>query len=209
MPVKDTSPLQHGESSLLEQPAAIRRPPPFVVPPFVVVTGGPGAGKSTLVAALAAAGVATQAEAGRAVIRAQSAAGGTALPWIDPAAFAARMLDHDRRSYRDAWRRGVPCVFDRGIPDSAGYLDLVGLPVPAVLARAARRLRYAAILVAPHWPGIYHNDAERRQTPEEARRTEERVCQAYRACGYEPVPLPRASVAERVGFVLDILRRLG
>ena len=166
------------------------------MPPFVVVTGGPGAGKSTLVAALAAAGVATQPEAGRAVIRQQSAAGGTALPWLDPAAFAARMLDHDRRSYREAWRRGAPCVFDRGIPDSAGYLDLVGLPVPAVL-------------VAPHWPGIYRRDAERRQTPEEARRTEERVCQAYRACGYEPVPLPRATVAERVGFVLDILRRLG
>lgn len=45
-----------------------------------VVTGGPGAGKTTLIAALAAAGLATMQEAGRAVIREKSAMGGQALP---------------------------------------------------------------------------------------------------------------------------------
>ncbi len=59
---------------------------------FYVITGGPGAGKTSLLEALAAAGHACMPEAGRAVIRDQRAIGGPALPWTDPPAFAAQML---------------------------------------------------------------------------------------------------------------------
>lgn len=52
---------------------------------FVIVTGGPGAGKTTLIAELARRGLATSPEAGRAVIRDQRAVGGAGLPWIDRA----------------------------------------------------------------------------------------------------------------------------
>ncbi len=45
-----------------------------------VVTGGPGSGKTTLIAALAARGYQTTVEAGRAIIREQMETGGTALP---------------------------------------------------------------------------------------------------------------------------------
>lgn len=84
---------------------------------FFVLTGGPGAGKSTLIDALAAAGVACSAEAGRAVIQAEIAGGGRALPGIDPLAFAKRMLGRDLHSYAEARERAGPVFFDRGIPD--------------------------------------------------------------------------------------------
>lgn len=175
---------------------------------LVVVTGGPGAGKSTLIAALAAAGVATQPESGRAVIREELAARGQALPWIDPDTFARRMLARDRATHRQATRAGGVHVFDRGIVDIVGYLRLAGRPVPPALAATARLRRYhPVVLGAPHWPAIYRNDAERRQSPAEAARTFETVCGAWRDHGYDILPLPLAPVADRVGFVLEFLAR--
>jgi predicted ATPase len=87
-----------------------------------------------------------------------------------------------------------------------GYLTLVGRPVPAHIARAADRFRYnRRVFVAPPWPAIYTQDAERKQTPEEAVRTYEAVVAAYATCGYELVSLPLVSVEERVRFVLDTI----
>ena len=46
-----------------------------------VVTGGPGSGKTTLIEALGRLGIVSMPEAGRAIIRDQTAIGGQALPW--------------------------------------------------------------------------------------------------------------------------------
>lgn len=47
---------------------------------FFVLTGGPGSSKTTLIEALRQAGFATSAEAGRGIIRDQSAIGGPPCP---------------------------------------------------------------------------------------------------------------------------------
>jgi predicted ATPase len=97
-----------------------------------------------------------------------------------------------------------PVFFDRGVTDLVGYLTLVGQPVPAHIARAAEQFRYNhRVFVAPPWPAIYMQDAERKQTPEEAVRTYEALVAAYCSCGYDLVSLPLVPVEERVRFVLD------
>lgn len=174
-----------------------------------VVTGGPGAGKTTLLAALAAAGHVIAAEAGRAIIRDQLAIDGPALPWRDRALFAELMLNFDLRSHGEARAGTAPVFFDRGVPDSIGYLRLCGLPVPEHIDRAARAFRYArTVFVAPPWHEIYAQDAERKQDFAEAERTYEAVTAAYRGQGYELVELPRTDVETRVAFVLDRVRGL-
>lgn len=175
-----------------------------------VVTGGPGGGKTTLLAALAAAGHVIAPEAGRAIIRDQLAIDGPALPWRDRALFAELMLNFDLRSHGEAQAGTVPVFFDRGVPDSVGYLRLCGLPVPDHLDRAAHAFRYARIVfAAPPWREIYAEDAERKQDFAEAERTYEAVTAAYRDHGYELVELPRADVEARVAFVLDRVQGLG
>jgi predicted ATPase len=117
---------------------------------FFVLTGGPGSGKTTLIAALRRAGFATSVEAGRGIIRDQSSIGGTALPWSDRALFAELMLSWEMRSYRDAIEQKGPVFFDRGVPDTLGYLRLSGLPVAEHVSAAAKRLRYnPRVVVAP------------------------------------------------------------
>lgn len=175
---------------------------------FFIITGGPGSGKSTLIEALSWKGMHTMLESGRAIIQEQVAAGGNALPWADRAAFAQRMFEQEIRSWHAAHALEGPVIFDRGVPDVVGYLHLVGLEVPASIENAARTFRYAPrIFVAPHWPAIYAQDRERKQSMEEAEATCRAVTDVYRRLGYEMVALPLASVAARVAFVRAALKR--
>ena len=175
---------------------------------FVVITGGPGSGKTTLIDALEAAGFDRTIEAGRAIIQAEVATGGTALPWADREAFAERMVEWEVHSHEAAGNSASagdgPMFFDRGLPDVIGYRRLVGLPVPAALDQAARWLRYhRRVFLAPPWPEIFHGDTERRQDFAEAMRTCEAMRTVYGEYGYDVVELPRVTVEERVAFVLQ------
>lgn len=171
---------------------------------FFILTGGPGSGKSTLAEALVPHGFTVMPEAGRAVIRAQVSGGGGALPWKDRATFARLMYERDVRSYREAEVRGGNILFDRGIPDVIGYLRLCGLPVPDEIAASAKTMRYnASVFIAPPWREIFVNDAERKQDFAEAEATYRVMTEVYTEFGYKLVPLPLASVAERVRVVLN------
>lgn len=170
---------------------------------YFILTGGPCAGKTTLIDALRGAGFACSAEAGRRIIRDQMRISGEALPWRDRALYAEIMLAWELRAY-DALAGGDgPVFFDRGIPDVIGYLRLEGLPVPAHLARAAEELRYGRrAFICPPWPEIFTRDAERRQTPEVAERTHASMVETYTGLGYEVIEIPKAPVDARVRFVL-------
>ena len=173
---------------------------------LLVITGGAGSGKSTLIAALAAHGFAHMPEAGRAIIQDQLAIGGSALPWTDRLAFAELMLGWEMRSHCAALEPPGPVLFDRGVPDVVGYLRVSGLPVPAHVARAAQTFRYnRRIFIAPPWPEIFTQDAERKQSIVEAEATYRAMVEVYGGLGYELVPLPLVPVSERVQFVREII----
>lgn len=173
-----------------------------------VVTGGPGAGKSTLIDALAQAGCITVEESGRAIIREQQTSGGRALPGVDPLRFAEEMVERDLLQHQAHRESTAPVYFDRGVPDTLGYLRLVGIAAPGWIAEAARTARYApTVFVCPPWPAIYRHDAERTQSFDEARRTCDAVTAMYGELGYRLVEVPCVPVAERVCFAMQHVAR--
>jgi predicted ATPase len=169
-------------------------------PPFHVITGAPGAGKTTLIAALEAEGIAVAPEGARHIIREGVAATGVD-PRIDPAAFSAAMLAHDLEVYAAALAMPGPVVFDRGLPDILGFDRAAGIAHAPDLLAAVARCRYAQVFLAPFWPDIYVQDAERIQTPAEALESEARLRADYAEAGYAVVELPLADLATRVAFV--------
>ena len=164
-----------------------------------MLTGGPGGGKTTLLEALARLGYAVTTEAGRALIRA-------GVPASDPVAFAEALLSFETRSY--AWALTQPGLvfFDRGMPDLAATWARMGRPVPPNVESAIASCRYApTVLVAPPWREIYVHDDERTHSWETAVATYEAMVEAYTRYGYDLVPLPLATVEERVAFVLEVV----
>ncbi|WP_434626671.1 AAA family ATPase [Chromobacterium sp. CV08] len=169
---------------------------------LLVLTGGPGAGKTSLLTTLRRMGYPSLDEAGRAIIQDQRRIGGNALPWVDPRAFAEQMLGWDMRNFRIAEREAGPVLLDRGIPDVIGYLELSGLPVPAHMEKAAGVFRYDKIFLLRPWPEIFVQDRERRQTLAEAERTCEAMERAYARLGYSLIEVPRGSLEQRAAFVI-------
>lgn len=117
------------------------------------------------------------------------------------------MLAWELRSWREAHAAAGPVFFDRGVPDTLGYLRLTGLPIPAHMHEAARRFRYhRRVFIAPPWPEIFTQDSERRQTLEETRRTHDAMVEIYAELDYELVALPLVPVEQRADFVTDQIK---
>lgn len=158
---------------------------------FFAVTGGPGAGKTTLMRALAARGETVVAESARAILQAHAER--PSQPRL-----AELMLERDLAAFRTAEGR---TFFDRSLVDAWGMLRPAG---PCAADEIVPTHRYnARAFIAPPWREIYVNDAERIQTWAEAIASYEACAEAYEAAGYTLVELPQASVEARVAFVLD------
>lgn len=165
----------------------------------IIISGGPGSGKTTLIDALHARGHACRAEVSRQLIREQHACGGALLPWRDLPGFAAECERRMRAQLGETGVRGL-VFFDRGLPDIVAYLHHAGLPPPSGLFDEARAYT-PLVFLAPPWPAIFTQDPERPQTYLDAVALHAELERAYRDCGFEIVPLPRADVATRVAFV--------
>ena len=171
---------------------------------FVVISGCSGGGKSTLLSELARRGHAVVEEPGRRIVAEEMRTGGSALPWVDAAAFARRAIEialADRASAPDA---GSWVFFDRGLIDAAAALEeITGEPVLRPLAETHRYHR--RVFLTPPWPEIFANDAERRHDLAAGVAEYERLLRVYPALGYEIDILPKVGIAERADYLLGRL----
>jgi predicted ATPase len=166
---------------------------------LVVVTGGPGVGKTTLIAELVRRGHRARPESARRILKEQALFGGRANGPTDMTLFAETIMAWEVRAWVDEQACKGLVFFDRAVPEAAAML---GLPPPDHFARAAERFRFARrVFIAPPWREIYVQDEERKQTWDEALATDAACRAAYAHFGYELVELPRADVAARADFV--------
>jgi predicted ATPase len=169
----------------------------------VVFTGGPGAGKTALLKALASHGHPVVGETARAIIKSRLAQG--LAPRPDPRAFAEAILAKDVENYHQHGDAGY-VLFDRGVPDALCMLkECDPWRHTELLAVAARYPYHPKAFFLPPWEAIFETDAERDQSFGDAVRVYAPLVEWYRACGYQIVEVPRTSVVERCTFVVRIL----
>lgn len=142
-------------------------------------------------------------EPGRRIVSEELAKSGSALPWVDPGAFAQRAIGMARNDRARAAEWAGWVFFDRGLVDAAAALEHVtGRPV----LPACRGERYhRRVFMAPPWPEIHVRDADRRHGFEEAIAEYDRLLIAFETLGYDICVLPKSSVTERADFILATL----
>src|SRR5262245_15103510 len=167
-----------------------------------VLTGGPGAGKTTVLEALAARGYRYVPESARAIIRQRLAAGLSPRPPLEQ--FGRDILRMDITRYRDTPITDAPVFFDRSVVDAVSMLAEHGALSRTEAAAHISAYRYnPVVFLLPPWQAIYRQDAERDQTFPEAIQVCESVAQWYMHWQYQTVEVPRAGVEERVEFILN------
>jgi predicted ATPase len=168
---------------------------------LIAISGAPGAGKTTLLDILQSRGYACVPEVARRIIQEQMQSGGNALPWQDTTAYINLMLEGSIASFLQHQHAQHPTFFDRGLPDTLGYAQIIELPNQRIIEDACELHRYAKVFLAPPWRAIYATDTERKQTFEEALFSFEQAMKAYTRCGYDPILLPLTTPNDRADFV--------
>src|SRR5215510_5098026 len=167
-----------------------------------VITGGPGAGKTTILNALAERGYMYVAESARAIIRERLASGLSPRPPL--AQFGNAILHRDIARYRETRVTDRPVFFDRGIVDALGILDQQHALALREAEAYVRSFPYnRVVLLMPPWEDIYRTDAERDQTFAESVQVCEGLRTWYARWGYETIEVPRTAIDQRVNFILQ------
>jgi predicted ATPase len=170
----------------------------------IVITGGPGAGKTTLVAALSKRGFTTVAESARQVIAERLARGETPRP--SPEAFAREILRRDVEKYFAQPANSELVFYDRNVIEAIAMLhEATPLPEPELQGPLATYPFFKTVFALPPWEAIYRTDTERDHSFAHSERVYHELVRWYRSCGYAVHHVPRAPVEQRAKHVLHVL----
>lgn len=166
-----------------------------------IFTGGPGAGKTTVLELLRTRGFTCKQEVAREIIKERLSKGLSPRP--APAQFAQEILVREIAQYDQSIPERPPIFFDRGIGDALYMLAQCGVMEEAQIASQLIRRPYnRMIFLFPPWREIYTTDAERDQSYEEASEVYRKLRQWYRQLGFTLVPVPLGRAEERMEFIL-------
>jgi predicted ATPase len=169
-----------------------------------VITGGPGAGKTTILKALAARGYPHASDSARAIIRERLASGLSPRPPLER--FGNEILHRDIARYWETRATDHPVFFERGIVDALCMLDqqqAISLEEAEAYVRSFPYNKVA--LLMPPWEAIYRTGAERDQTFAESVQVFESVRKWYARWDYETVEVPCMAIDQRVNFILQTI----
>jgi predicted ATPase len=171
-----------------------------------LITGGPGAGKTSLLQTLEHSGYPCSPEASRQLIAEEVAKGSQCLPWINLSCFAGKVLNRMVALHTQTAAHTGITFFDRGIPDIIAYLKAANLPVDDRYYTTLQQHPYQPLVfILPPWKAIYTNDAERWQTYDEAVHLYTSIRETYQALGFTLIEVPPASVENRMDFILETI----
>lgn len=170
---------------------------------FYILTGGPCSGKTSLIDTIHKMGYHCVPEVGRKIIKGQVIIGGDALPWADTGKYSNLMLSHSIQDYMQLFDSPELHFFDRGIPDTLGYVELINMLNKQKFIDAVEEYRYnPTVFILPPWEEIYKTDNERKQDFQLAVATYEAMKSVYQKAGYDLIELPLTTISQRIDFIL-------
>ena len=176
---------------------------------FFIITGGPGVGKTTLLQELQKRNFTCIPEIAREIIKEQVSAYGDALPWKNKELYLQMMFDRSVDSYLSVNNNGSLIFFDRGIPDSLTYAEIIGFEKTEAMENAASHYRYNQnVFYLPPWLDIYKTDEERKQNWDEVMATSELNEDVYRRHNYTLITVPNISPGKRADFILAQITKM-
>lgn len=148
-------------------------------------------------------------EDARRIIREQVQLRGDGLPWKNKSYYAQLMLDASLETYQSIKGQISSQIvfFDRGILDAICYMKMENISISEEVNNLVDGHPYSRkIFMLPPWKEIYETDNERKQTWREAVYTFEKMKQTYLEYGYEIIEVPKDTIDNRCGFVLESIK---
>ncbi len=172
----------------------------------IVITGGPGCGKTTLCKELAKLGYTIVPEAATYHIKDRHSKG-VKEPWLEED-FQRRILDYQLEWEHEAKQKQGIVVCDRGIIDGLAYTEQGSDVATRIIFNEFWQKRWGngydlVFMVDPL--AVTETNEVRRENREEALELCDKLENAYRDCGYNPIHIPAGTVNERLEMITKYL----
>lgn len=175
----------------------------------IVITGGPSTGKTSIIEKIEREGYYCFGEISREITLEARQQGIPQLFVSDPLLFSERIIQGRIGQFQAANEMDRPIVFyDRGIPDVTAYMDCFGQAYGDHFIESCKNYRYDHVFLLPPWKEIHESDNERYENFEEAERIHAFLEKSYAKYGYKIIEVPKETVAGRVTFILNTLKKL-
>jgi predicted ATPase len=168
----------------------------------IVLTGGPGAGKTSIIDLLSEKGFNIIPEPARTLIEDYEKNSPHLHPKISKENRLLFQIAIEKMTIKD-YLDNKTGFFDRSILDEIGYRNRYNIAINTELDFAAKNYRYDKVFIFPFWKEIYKNDAVRHETTEEAEIVSKYLHDAYVRYGYTPIIVPKFTPEKRLEFILD------
>ena len=170
---------------------------------LIVLTGGPCAGKTTVLNLLQEQGYSVISETAREIIEKQIAKGGDIVPWIKLKEFQRAVAWN--QFFKELFSEKNSTAFlDRSLIDGVGYSRL-GNILPYWIIQYLGRNRYDMIFFLERLP-LYLRDETRIEKEEFANNVSEEIRNAYKEYGYKTESVPILTPEERVRYILERIK---
>ncbi len=171
---------------------------------LIVITGGPSAGKTTLLNQLEKEGYQITPEMARVLIDKEREKGRTTKEIRkNELKFQDEVLKM-KISFEKKQDKNKLVFLDRGIPDTSAYLKLIGKRQTKLLKKSLRHCSYQNVFLLKQLP--FKKDYARTESPKQAKQLEKLLLEAYNRVGIDPVIVPVMSRHKRLKFVLSFMK---
>lgn len=172
-----------------------------------VLTGGPGVGKSTIIAELSKRGYQTTPETFT-LLHEQAEKKNTLDTFFDDPAQLRSDLMSEQRRLESSVTATKPAFFDRSTIDIVAFGDYFKVPMSQDLRNQASKNYDLIFFLDPLPEHFYENTAIRRETYKESAEIHNFLKDAYKQLGYKKyqlIDVPYGTPAERTQFILDTI----
>ncbi len=176
----------------------------------IVISGGPGSGKSTLIALLEQSGYHCFKEFSRSLIKKFKNTGENSYFKSKPIEFSEIIWRKRVKQFIIAneleFNAAKPYVFfDRGVHDVVAYLNYIQEPYD-INSLNLENHPYEMALLLPPWKEIYVNDAHRLESFEEAMGLYLQIKEIYSAYKIPTIEVPIGSPNDRILTILELIK---
>lgn len=171
----------------------------------ILITGGPGAGKTTLINELQVRNFNCEHEIVRSLTLEGKKNGSDQAFLENPLKFTKTLLDLRLNQFNKIQKREIT-FYDRGVHDTLAYLNYIKIEIDDNFIKECEKIKYDLVFVLPPWKEIYQQDNCRYEKFEESIKIYEEVNKIYNFFKMDTIILGKKSINNRINEILKYVK---
>ena len=172
----------------------------------ILITGGPGAGKTSIIDELEKRNFNCEHEIVRSLTIEGKKKGNDQAFLSDPLKFTKKLLDLRIIQFNKIQKNEIT-FYDRGVHDTLAYLKYIKVNIGNNLINKCMKIKYNMVFVLPPWEKIYQRDDCRYESFEESIKIFNQIIEIYEDFEMNTIVLEEGTVEERVNKILSQINK--